>query len=299
MMLPGFNTGKNALNINMKTSDSLHNAGYFGEGFKIASLCAVRDLKWQVKMASGDWELEVVSVKQMIDDSEIDMLAYDVKFKDRQSISQLELYPVEDADFQLFKNVILSFYYYGNPLLGEMIWESEEGAVYLCNENAYSEYLPYTRDFGRKGTVFCSYQMLGSNPFHLAVCLHNYKKEDRERRTLYSFEVVNIFQSISHYISPNGAMRVLEKMRRYWNSVPQKRIDIHSWSGTISNLIEKVASSPETAEQFCKKYRNLLCIRPVHTIRDKNRRGQAKAWFALRFFSTRTRDAREKNYTKR
>ena len=228
MMLPGFNTGKNALNINMKTSDSLHNAGYFGEGFKIASLCAVRDLKWQVKMASGDWELEVVSVKQMIDDSEIDMLAYDVKFKDRQSISQLELYPVEDADFQLFKNVILSFYYYGNPLLGEMIWESEEGAVYLCNENAYSEYLPYTRDFGRKGTVFCSYQMLGSNPFHLTVCLHNYKKEDLERRTLYSFEVVNIFQSISHYISPNGAMRVLEKMRRYWNSVPQKRIDIHS-----------------------------------------------------------------------
>lgn len=69
-------------------------------------------------MASGDWELEVVSVKQMIDDSEIDMLAYDVKFKDRQSISQLELYPVEDADFQLFKKCYIEFL---------LLWKSSSG----------------------------------------------------------------------------------------------------------------------------------------------------------------------------
>lgn len=263
-----------------KTLDSLQNAGYFGEGFKIASLCAVRDFKWHVRMASGNWELQVISIKQMIDNSEIDMLAYDVKIKDRQNMSRLDLYPVEDTDFQLFKNVILSFYYYGNPLLGEVLWEGREGAVYMCNRNAYSEYLPYTSDFGRKGTIFCSYQMLGSNPFHLAVCLHKYKKEDRERRTLYAFEVVDVFQTISYYISPHGAMRVLENMRRYWNSMPRKHIDIHSWSGTISNLIEKVASSPETLEQFNKKYRNLLCLKPIYTVREKNRREQAKAWLA-------------------
>lgn len=264
-----------------KTSDSLHNAGYFGEGFKIASLCAVRDFKWQVRMASAHWELEVVSIKQTIDNNEIDMLAYDIRTKERQNKSRLNIYPLEYADFQLFKNVILSFYYYGNPLLGNMIWEGREGAVYVCNGNTYSEDLPYTRDFGRKGAVFCSYQMLGSNPFHLVVCLHKYRKEDRERRTLYNFEVVDIFQSISYYISPYGAMCVLEKMRRYWNSTPQRRIDINSWSRTVPNLIEKIASSPETAEQFRKKYTNLLCIKPVLTIGEKNKRGQAKAWLAL------------------
>lgn len=263
-----------------KTSDSLHNAGYFGEGFKIASLCAVRDFKWQVRMASANWELEVMSIKQTIDDSEIDMLAYDVKFKERQNISRLDLYPVEEEDFRLFENVILSFYYYGNPVLGEMIWEGREGAVYICDRNAYSNYLPYTNDYGRKGTVFCAYQMLGSNPFHLAVCLHKYRKEDRERRALYSFEVVDIFENISCYISPYGAMRVLEKMRRYWNSTSQKSIDIYSWSETISTLIRKVAGSAEMAEQFRQKYTNLLCIKPACTIREKNKRGQAKTWLA-------------------
>lgn len=97
-----------------KTSNSLQNAGYFGEGFKIASLCAVRDFQWHVRMASGNWELEVISIKQTIDKSEIDMLAYDMKIKEYQNVSRLELYPVDDADFQLFKNVILSFYHYGN-----------------------------------------------------------------------------------------------------------------------------------------------------------------------------------------
>lgn len=264
-----------------KTSDSLKNAGYFGEGFKIASLCAVRDFHWHVRMASGNWELEVVNIKQTIDKSEIDMLAYDVKIKEYQKKSRLVLYSVEENDFRLFENVILSFYYYGNPLLGEKLWEGREGAVYICNRNAYSKYLPYTSDFGKKGAVFCSYQMLASNPFGLVVCLHKYRKEDRERRTLYTSEVVDVFKTISHYISSYGAMRVLEKMRRYWNSTPQKRIDIHSWSKTISNLIEKVAGCPETVEQFYNKYPDLLCISPVSTISEKNRREQAKAWLAL------------------
>ena len=33
-----------------KTDAFLNNAGYFGEGFKIASLCAVRDYRWKIKM---------------------------------------------------------------------------------------------------------------------------------------------------------------------------------------------------------------------------------------------------------
>ncbi len=263
-----------------KTADSLHNAGYFGEGFKIASLCAVRDFAWKVRMASGDWKLDVISTKQRIDNHEIDMLAYDIKDRSYQKTSRLELYPIKTNEFQLFKNVILSFYFYGNPILGEKIWEGKEGAVYTWNNNVYPECLPYTSDYKRKGVVFCSYQMLGSNPFGLAVCLHKYKKEDRERRSLYSFEVVEVFESISYYISSYGAMRVLEKMRRYWNSTPRKHIDIHSWSSVISNFIRKTAASPETSRQFCKKYPNLLCIKPVKTVRDRNRRGQAKAWMA-------------------
>ncbi len=42
-------------------------AGYFGEGFKIASLCALRDYGWKIEMASRDWELEVVTGEVEID----------------------------------------------------------------------------------------------------------------------------------------------------------------------------------------------------------------------------------------
>lgn len=263
-----------------KTSNSFQNAGYFGEGFKIASLCAMRDYGWQVTMSSGNWELSVISVEQQIDRNKVDMLLYEVCERTEQNRSCLTLYPISEADFLIFKTVQFSFYYYENPMMGEKIWEGEEGAVYTRGGKSYDINLPYTIDFGRKGTVFCAYQLLGSNPFDLAVCLHRYKKDDRERKSLYTFEVVDVFRSISSYIDSYGAVRMLEKMRRYWNSQPKKHIDIHSWSPVIRNLIDKVAQSSEATDQFRLKYPDLLCLKPIYTIGDKNRRGQARVWLS-------------------
>src|SRR5512133_2115699 len=42
-------------------------AGYFGEGFKIAALCALRDFSWHVAMGSRDWSAEVVLAPDCID----------------------------------------------------------------------------------------------------------------------------------------------------------------------------------------------------------------------------------------
>jgi hypothetical protein len=67
-------------------------AGFFGEGFKIASLCAVRDHNWEIEMASRDWELQVVVSDMTIDGRKVPSLA--------------------------------SFFYPENPLLGEEIWNA-------------------------------------------------------------------------------------------------------------------------------------------------------------------------------
>ena len=235
-----------------KTKDSINNAGYFGEGFKIASLCAKRDFEWQIKMSSGNWELSVECIMQEIDGNIVQMLAYDVQEKETQNRSCLELSFLTEDDFQLFKKVLHSFYYPENPLMGEKIWEGREGALYTRSRNAYEKGLPYTGDFGRKGAVFCAYQLLGSNPFDLVVCLHNYKKEDRERNDLYSFDVIDVFQKLSYSIDPYGALRMLEKMRRYWNSNPKKRIDICSWSPVINRLIYTISQSSEVTKCFQK-----------------------------------------------
>lgn len=261
-----------------KTERSSDNAGYFGEGFKIASLCALRDYNWNVRMSSGAWNLSVVCIDQKIDKTNVKMLAYDVEDCTKVNQSRLTLFPISPEEYILFEMTINSFYFPQNPLMGEKLWEGREGAVYLRSKDNYDRYLPYTNDFGRKGAVFCAYQLLGSNPFNLVVCQHCFRKEDRERRSLYSFQVVDVFQTISYYIDANGAMYMLEMMRRYWNSTPKKRIDIHSWAPVISNLIERIRSSPRTTALFVEKHPNLLCLDRIYTIRERNRRGQARAW---------------------
>ena len=177
--------------------------------------------------------------------------------------------------------MLSAFYYPENPIIGEKIWEGREGALYTRSGAGYGAGLPYTNDFGRKGAVFCAYQLLGSNPFNLVVCLHHYKKEDRERNSLYSFEVIRVFQELAYHVDAYGAMRMLEAMRRYWNSNPRKRIDLDSWSPVIDRLIYKVSQSQDMTACFREKYPDLLPQAPLYTIRDKNRRGQAKAWLSI------------------
>ncbi len=263
-----------------KTADSFANAGYFGEGFKIASLCALRDYGWTLKMSSGNWELSVISQEQRIDGRKVSMLAYDIKERERQNCSCLEIANITEEEFAVFRSSLNGFYYPENPMMGEKLWEGKVGAVYTRSRNPYPENLPYTNDFGRHGAVFCAYQLLGSNPFDLVVCLHRYKKEDRERNSLYSFDVVSIFKEITYYIDSYGAMRVLEKMRRYWNAKPKKKIDIHSWNPVISSLVQKVSESKEMTKCFCDKYPDLLALPEIFTIKERNRRGQARAWLS-------------------
>lgn len=262
-----------------KTGDmKKKNAGYFGEGFKIASLCALRDFRWNIVMSSGNWKLEVMKLQQDIDSTKVDVLAYDVQSRKSLDESRLELYPVTSEDYQEFLTALNSFYYDGNPLLGEKIWEGEKGAVYTCNTKQYTGNLPSTYQFGRKGAVFCAYQLLGSNPFGLCVCLHDYRQTDRERSTLYAFEVVQAFGEVCTQISPEGAVKVLEKMRRYWNSVTGKKIDVGSWAPVIRTLIDRITRSGEAVRSFREKYPFLLYLPPVQSVREKNRRSEAYTW---------------------
>lgn len=79
------------------------------------------------------------------------MLAYDIREQERQDRSCMELSQITEAEFELFKKVLLAFYYPENPLIGEKIWEGSRGAVYTRSSSPYDRGLPYTEDFGRKG----------------------------------------------------------------------------------------------------------------------------------------------------
>ena len=264
-----------------KTAKSRNYAGYFGEGFKIASLCAKRDFRWEIEMQSGDWNISVIFIKQKIDNQQVEMMAYHLEQVSHTNRSILKISNFSNKDYKVFLDTLESFFYPENKILGKKVWSGENGAVYLRSKEKIVESLPYVREYGMKGAVFCGYQMLGTNPFELVVCLHKYKKLDRERRTLYSFEVIDVFEDIANYIDAKGAMIMLEQMRKYWNTIPNKRIDIDSWSEVINLLVWKIQSSIKVTKRFVEKYPNLLYQKKITSIAAKNRRTQAREWLAM------------------
>ena len=261
-------------------TNSSGNAGYFGEGFKIASLCALRDYHLNIHMASGDWSLAVISTEQTLDGQTISMLAYEVERRPPVEQSSLEISPLSRQDFDLLKASMHGFYYPENPLLGLELWRGESGAVYELGQGNYDSCLPLTYKYGRKGPVFCNYQLRGSSPFRLAVCLHDYKNNDRDRQELYDFDIIKIFERIAYKVTPEAAMAMLEAMRRYWGSHSVKRFDIKSWEATINELIRKVSSSQKCTDEFRRKHPQLFCLKPIRTMHERNRRSQARSWLS-------------------
>lgn len=69
-------------------------------------------------------------------------------------------------------------------------------------------------------------------------------------------------------------------MRRNWNTTPTRRYDANSWYPVICNLIDTINRSTVARRHFREKYPNLLRLEPLHTIRERNRRGQARAWLS-------------------
>jgi hypothetical protein len=263
-----------------KTAHSELYAGFFGEGFKIASLCAYRDFGWGIQMMSENWHLDVITLEQKIDDISVEMLGYGVKQCVQSSESRLILENISPTEYNIFRTVLNSFYYPENPIMGKNIWESKECAVYLRSSNDIDESLPVTNGYGNKGAVFCGFQMLGTCPFDIVICLHKYKKEDRERRALYTFEVIKIFEEVCYYIDAECAMVLLEKLWRYWNSYPRSRYDIQTWSHVVDQLINKISESEKIKKAFVQKHDNLLYLPLVYSISDKNKRGQARSWLS-------------------
>lgn len=263
-----------------KTNSTEKHAGYFGEGFKIASLCALRDKKWAIKMSSGNWNLNVICIDQTIDGQGVKMLAYDIsETNESNQKSELVLQGVSEDDFALFETVLKSFYYPENELLGEKIWEDAEGAVYTRSRVEYDRKLPYNYDYGRKGIVFCGYQLRGSNPFDLVVCLHDFEQNDRERDNLLNMEVVTIFKRISVHLTAAASIRMLEKMRRVWLSNRTKRFDFENWSPVLQRLLLNILYSSNCCSEFKQKYPNLLFLEPKLNRLQMNLRQEARSWY--------------------
>jgi len=264
-----------------RNSDEEYYAGYFGEGFKIASLCALRDYKWHIEMKSKDWELEVVTTNINVDQKSLKSLAYRIwrnNTDERDSV--LTISPIDDEEMEIFECAMLSFFYKGNPLLGKEIWSAGPIAIYYSSDTQKPYAYPSTCQYSGSGIIFAGFQALGSFPYDLVFCIHNHRTRDRERNNFFRMDVIGIVKSISANIPPEAAYQVLVVLKDKWYDYPQKRYDYETWYSIVKNLARIIGNFPEHQEKWKKQYPNLLVARKIDKkdIPGRNKRSQAKIW---------------------
>jgi hypothetical protein len=265
-----------------KREDSGNYAGYFGEGFKIASLCAFRDHQWKIEVLSRDWELQVTTTDLKVDQRRLKSLAYHLwRTRHTSQDTVLCLYPFNDA--ALLESVLLSFYSPGNPLFGEKIWESPRAAVYFRSQKPKPAGYPSTYNDPGPGIIFAGYQALGSFAYPLIFCRHDYRHDDRERRSFYRMDVVKVIGQTVAELPPEASATVLEALKSRWYDRPRVKYDFESWHSIISALVRNVAVSPGQKRRWRERYPNLLVARQVkrNNIPDYNRRRQALDWMRV------------------
>jgi hypothetical protein len=254
-------------------------AGYFGEGFKIAALCGVRDHHWNINVLSRDWELEVVTTHLEVDRRSLKSLAYKIKKSQSESRETiLKISPFNDKE--LLNSVLLSFYYPTNPLFGQPIYSSDTCAVYHRSPEQKPFGYPSTdRDPG-PGIVFAGYQAVGSFQYPLIFCFHNYRQTDRERNTFYRMNVIDLIQQTVSCLPPEPSAIVLQILKSRWYDRPQKKYDFESWHNIIRILIRNVATSSEQTAKWKQSYPSLLVAKQVKKsdLPNYNRRRQALDW---------------------
>jgi len=260
-----------------RNSDEEYYAGYFGEGFKIASLCALRDYKWHIEMKSKDWELEVVTTDINVDQEYLKSLAYRIWRKNSEERdSVLTIYPIDDKEMKMFECVMLSFFYEGNPLLGKKIFSGGPIALYYRSDTPKPYNYPQTNQYYGNGIIFAGFQALGSHPYDLVFCIHNYRNIDRERNNFFRMHVIDFVNSISTELPPAAAYKVLVALKDRWYDYPKKRYDFESWYQMVKNLTSIVGSYPKHKVKWKKQYPNLLVARKIDKkdIPGNNKRSQ-------------------------
>ncbi len=257
-------------------------AGYFGEGFKIAALCAVRDFSWQVGMGSRDWSAEVVLAPDYIDGTAVRILSYDVKTANSlPGRTWLRLGQTAQVVHELLcSSVRNSFCFAGNPLFGELLCSQHGVSVWERSSIPLPADLPYRLSGAPSGLLFLAHQARATLPIPFVVSLPDDRDHDRDRPSLYDFQMVDALARAARRVPPKVAVRLLESLHRHWGEPTPTKYRVGRWANVISALTGRVSTSPDESARFREAHPDVLVLAPVRrsAMRARNRRSAALAW---------------------
>lgn len=259
-------------------------AGYFGEGFKMSALCALRDYSWNVTMTSQNWFLEVTSTITEIDTKKLTSLAYIIEETDlHQKDTVLRIANFKGEDFDIFIAAVYTFYYKENPLFGKLLWEDDVCAIYKRSKLSKPKEFPYAYKTTRNGIVFGAFQALGALDLPFVFCLHTYRNDDRDRNYFSDIDEINVIVGAIRNISPAVALMLLEDFKKYWYTYPKSKYGYSSFYAVIKNLIKRLNLCKEQVSNFITSNPTLLVADEIKHSKNtaKNRRKQALSWLRM------------------
>lgn len=262
------------IGLSTKRAPSVRSAGKFGEGFKIAALCAYRDLGYRITMQSLNWRLSVCETTGCIDTVEVNFLAYDICELDEDvpTVLTLEHVPKNDYDFFLYE--LNNFYFVGNERFGKKIYEDDKYAVYY----------PADRK-SKTGELYISYQYRRRNEFPLMLCNHQYNivRDDRSRRSLAVVDFKRSVLDIIENVPDEVAYEMLEVFKPCWNGLRKgtrvmDEIDKMAIESFVGNLVVRVSKKKVLRDRFFKKYGETIVCNMDSGLHPNDRK-IAMAWY--------------------
>lgn len=249
-----------------RTGETL-NVGQFGEGFKVASLCAYRDHHYAITMESMRWRINVAEKKRRIDGRDVNMLCYEKGMRQDDGKTILTLTGVSESDMEIFVGELESFYFPENSRFGELLEKGKEYAVYKLSDKCKNN----------MGFVYASLVNRGRIRFPLIFCNHLYKEDyDRDREALSEYHIRKCILEIVAKLNASTCLLVMEEMRALWYRPADKKMD---WTDIIKSLIKKIQQDNEVRTLFIEKYQNVLLVdNAIHSGYSAAYRSIAHGW---------------------
>lgn len=256
-------------------------AGYFGEGFKVAALCAMRDYNLSIKTSSSNWSINVIESEVAIDGNINKSLAYELEtFEENSKDTILMLSNFKEDHLEIFYSALYSFYYEENPLFGEKIYSNDYCSIYhRSNVKKHYTYPSSYNSLG-EGIIFAGLQARGSIKEPLIFCYHKYSDNDRDREFFSDIDNIDIIIKCIWKITSECAVKLLILFKNSWYSYPKERYGYNSYYSVIKNLIFKVECNVSLVNKFNKSYPKLLYAEKIAVSNKKalNERKYCLLW---------------------
>jgi hypothetical protein len=259
-------------------------AGFFGEGFKMAALCALRDYDWGIRIGSRDWDLRVCPREFEIDGKTMLQLAYEInEIVDggERRKTYVEIDNISAEDYTLLADSVNGFYYPGNPLIGKLVFKNEYIALHERTNFAKPDSFPISHDCEGDGIVYIGYQVRGSIFCPMVIANHRFKTSDRDRHNIYLGTLLDVLIDICDMVDGKTSAYLLEKFEKHWRAYPKDKNDVNTWHTVVRKLIRNLYWEPKDAAVFMKKHPALAPYSRPENISAHNEYDQAISWRRL------------------